>query len=148
MIYVAALRAKHLDKQIEVTGRVIEISEVRPQATSAKFKCIKCGQILVVEQEERKLLEPSRCPCGHDGEFKLLSKEMTDAQRVLLQQENSILNVFLRGKLCAVERQKIIIEGNNIFVKGILKEVPVALDDGTISTRFDLALEASEIRKA
>lgn len=152
--YIRAIRAKHLDKLLTVEGIVRQASEVRPQVVNARFECPNCGAILSVLQIERKFREPSRCSCGWKGNFKLLSKEMVDAQRLVVEESPDSLdggeqprrlNVFLKEDLVDVKMEKRTTPGSRIRIHGVLKEVPVPLQTGSISTRFDIALEANNI---
>ena len=102
---IRAIRAKHLDKILTVEGIIRQASEVRPQVVNARFECPNCGAILSVLQIERKFQDPSRCSCGWKGNFKLLSKEMVDAQRLVIEESPDTLeggeqprriNVFLK----------------------------------------------------
>src|SRR3989344_2064005 len=107
-IPVRAIRAKQLDKLLWVEGIVRQASEVRPQVVNAKFECPNCGAVLSVLQIDKKFREPSRCSCGWKGNFKLLSKEMIDAQRLSIEESPDSLeggeqprrlNVFLQEDL-------------------------------------------------
>jgi len=149
---VRAIRAKHLDRLVAVEGIVRQASEVRPQVVNARFECPNCGAILGVLQIERKFREPSRCSCGWKGNFKLLTKEMVDAQRLVIEESPDSLeggeqprrlNVFLKEDLVDVRMEKRTTPGSRVKIYGVLKEVPVPLQTGAISTRFDIALEAN-----
>src|SRR3989338_648396 len=85
-IKIKEIRAKHLDQFIAIEGIVRQSSDVRPQVVNARFECPTCGAILSVLQIDRKFREPSRCSCGRKGLFKLLSKEMVDAQRLVIEE--------------------------------------------------------------
>lgn len=91
-VAVRNIRAKHLDKLLWVEGIVRQASDVRPQVVNAKFECPNCGAILSVLQIGRKFSEPSRCSCGWKGNFKLTSKEMVDAQRVVIEESPDSLD--------------------------------------------------------
>ncbi|MCA9485646.1 MAG: minichromosome maintenance protein MCM [Nanoarchaeota archaeon] len=151
-VMVRAIRAIHLDKLVSVEGIVRQASEVRPQVVNARFECPNCGAILSVLQIERKFREPSRCSCGWKGNFKLLSKEMVDAQRLVIEESPDALeggeqprriNVFLKEDLVDVRMEKKTTPGSKVKIYGVLKEVPVPLQTGAISTRFDIAIEAN-----
>jgi len=147
------IRAKHLDQFLETEGIIRQSSDVRPQVVNAKFECPNCGAILSVLQIDRKFREPSRCSCAWKGNFKLLSKEMVDAQRLVVEESPDALeggeqprriNVFLKEDLVDPRMEDKATPGTKVKVCGILKEVPVPLQTG-ISTRFDIALEANNI---
>ncbi len=147
------IRAKHLDQFISIEGIVKQASDVRPQVVNARFECPSCGAILSVLQVDRKFREPSRCSCQWKGSFKLLSKEMVDVQRLVIEESPDSLeggeqprriNVFLKEDLVDPKMEERTTPGSKVKIHGVLKEVPVPLPTG-ISTRFDIALEANNI---
>ncbi len=151
-IDVRDIRAKHLDKLLWIEGIVRQASEVRPQVVDAKFECPNCGAILSVLQLGAKFAEPSRCSCGWKGNFKLLSKEWVDAQRLIIEEAPDSLqggeqprriNVFLKEDLVDPKMEKRTTPGSRVKIYGVLKEVPIPLKTGSISTRFDIAVEAN-----
>ncbi len=151
-IKIKEIRAKHLDQFIAIEGIVRQASDVRPQVVNARFECPTCGAILSVLQIDRKFREPSRCSCGRKGLFKLLSKEMVDAQRLVIEESPDSLDggeqprrmsVFLKEDLVDPKMEDRTTPGSKVRIIGVLKEVPVPLPQGSISTRFDLAVEAN-----
>jgi replicative DNA helicase Mcm len=151
---IGHIRAKHLNKLIAIEGIVRQASDVRPQVINAKFECPTCGTIISVLQIEKKFREPSRCSCGRKGQFRLVSKEMVDAQRIIIEESPESLmggeqprrlQVFLQEDLVEPKMEEKTTPGSRVRVLGILKEVPVPLQTGAISTRFDLAIEANNI---
>ena len=143
------LRHKHLNKLSIVEGRVAAISEVRPQVVEAKFECPSCGTIISVLQVEKKFREPQRCSCGRKGGFTLIHKTLVDAARIIIEdmQEKTDnpykkrVSCFIQGDLTHREKIKVFAPGNEVKVTGVLKEVPIPLPQGSISTRFDYAFE-------
>ena len=153
-IKIRGIRSKHLDQILWVEGIVRQASDVRPQVVNAKFECPNCGAILSVLQVDRKFREPSRCSCQWKGAFKLLSKEMVDVQRLVIEESPDSLdggeqprriNIFLKEDLVDPKMEERTTPGSKIRIYGILKEVPVPLQTGSISTRFDIAIEANNI---
>jgi len=153
-IKVRNIRAKHLNTLISVEGLVRQASDVRPQVINAKFECPSCGTIISVLQIERRFREPSRCSCGRKGQFTLVSKEMVDAQRIVIEESPESLtggeqprriSVFLKEDLVEPIMEEKTTPGSRVKIIGVLKEVPVPLQTGAISTRFDLAIEANNI---
>ncbi|MEM3074926.1 MAG: minichromosome maintenance protein MCM [Candidatus Pacearchaeota archaeon] len=152
-IRIRNIRSKHLNKFIWVEGIVRQASEVRPQVVSARFECPSCGTIISVLQLEKKFKEPSRCSCGRKGFFKLVSKQMVDAQRLVIEESPESLiggeqprriNVFLKEDLVDPKMEERTTPGSKIKIFGVLNEVPVPLTQG-ISIRFDLAIDANNI---
>ncbi len=150
-VKIRNIRAKHLDQLLSIEGIVRQASDVKPQVVNARFECPSCGAILSVLQVDRKFHDPSRCSCNWKGNFKLLSKEMVDVQRLVIEESPDSLDggeqprriiVFLKEDLVDPKMEKHSTPGSRVKVFGVLKEVPVPLQTG-ISTRFDIALEAN-----
>ena len=153
-VLIRNIRAKHLGKFIWIEGIVRQASDVRPQVVSAKFECPSCGTVISVLQLEKKFKEPTRCSCGRKGFFKLISKQMVDAQRIVIEESPESLtggeqprrmNIFLKEDLVEPRMEERTTPGSRIKVFGVLSEVPVPLQTGAISTRFDLAIEANNL---
>jgi len=153
-VKIRNIRAKHLNKFVWVEGIVRQASDVRPQVVSAKFECPSCGTIISVLQLEKKFKEPSRCSCGRKGFFKLTSKQMVDAQRLVVEESPESLsggeqprrlNIFLKEDLVEPRMEERTTPGSKIRIFGVLNEVPVPLPTGSVSTRFDLAIDANNI---
>lgn len=148
------LRSKHLNELISVEGIIRQASDVRPQVVNAKFECPSCGTVLQVLQTEKKFREPVRCSCGRRGGFKLITKEMVDTQRLVIEETPESLsggeqpkriNIFVKEDLVEPKMEEKTTPGSRIKVMGVLKEVPVPLHGGGLSTRFELAIEANNI---
>lgn len=153
-IKIRNLRSRNLNEIVVVEGIVRQASDVRPQVVNAKFECPSCGTVLSVLQIEKKFREPMRCSCGRRGNFKLISKEMVDTQRLVIEEAPETLtggeqpkriNIFLKEDLVEPNMEEKTTPGSRVKVMGILKEVPVPLQSGGLSTRFELALEANNI---
>ncbi|MDP1729364.1 MAG: hypothetical protein Q8L27_04130 [archaeon] len=151
---IGHIRAKHLNKFLAIEGIVRQASDVRPQVVIAKFECPTCGTIISVMQIEKKFREPSKCSCGRKGQFNLKSKEMVDAQRLIIEEPPEMLYggeqprrlaVFLQEDLVEPKMEQKTTPGSRVRVIGILKEVPIPLPTGSISTRYDLAIEANNV---
>lgn len=153
-IPIRDIRSIHLDKFIAVEGIIRQSSNVRPQVISARFECPSCGNTITMLQNESKLKEPSRCTCGRRGKFRQLSKELVDAQKIVVEEsaqtleggaEPKRLSIFLREDLVEPSMEKKTTPGRNVIVTGILKELPVPARDGGISVRFDIIMNANFI---
>ncbi len=153
-IKIRNIRSRHLNELIVVEGIIRQASDVRPQVVNAKFECPSCGTIISVLQIEKKFREPSRCSCGRRGGFRLVSKEMVDTQRLIIEESPESLtggeqpkriNVFVKEDLVEPRMEEKTTPGAKIRVMGVLKEVPVPLSTGGLSTRFELAIEVNNI---
>jgi len=148
------LRAKHLNHIIQIEGIVRQASEVRPQVVNAKFECPACGTIISVLQVESKFREPVRCSCGRKGQFRLISKEMVDAQRLVVEESpESIeggaqprrINIWLKEDLVEPKMEEKTTPGSRVAIIGILKEIARHTQTGGTMTRYDIAIEANNI---
>ncbi|MBU4069413.1 MAG: hypothetical protein KJ646_00350 [Nanoarchaeota archaeon] len=153
-IKIRNLRSRHLNEMIVIEGIIRQASDVRPQVVNAKFECPSCGTVISVLQIEKKFREPSRCSCGRRGGFKLISKEMVDTQRLVIEESPESLsggeqpkriNVFVKEDLVEPKMEEKTTPGSRIKVIGILKEVPVPLTSGGLSTRFELAIDVNNL---
>ena len=154
VIMIRNIRSDHIGKFIFVEGVVRQKSDVRPQVTAAKFECPVCGNIINVLQLNGNFKEPSKCGCGRKGKFMMLSKELVDAQGIVLEEvpENleggeqpKRMNIFLKDDLVSPLSERKTNPGSKINIVGIIKEVPIILKTGSKSTRFDLMIEANYI---
>ena len=153
-IMVREVRSKNLGSFLTIEGVVRQKSDVRPQVTSARFECPNCGNIIGVIQLDKKFKEPTRCGCGRKGKFRLISKELVDAQGLFLEEapedleggeQPKRINVFLKRDLVSPMSDKKTNPGSKIRVNGIVKEDPIILRTGGQSTRFDLLFEANYV---
>lgn len=151
-IKIRNIRSKHLNKFIQMAGIVRQKSDVRPQVTSAQFECPSCGNIINILQLDSKFKEPSRCSCGRKGKFRLLGKELVDAQKLVLEEAPEDLsggeqpkrvNVFLKKDLVSPISDKKTNPGTKLKIVGEIKEVPIILTSGGISTRYDLMVDGN-----
>ena len=154
LIKIREIRSKHLDRMLWIEGIIRQASDVRPQVVNAKFECPNCGALLSVMQIDNKFREPSRCTCGWKSSFRLLSKEMVDTQRLVLEESPDSLeggeqprriSVFLQEDLVDPKMEERTTPGSKVKIFGVLKEVPIPLKTGSISTRYDIAIEANNI---
>jgi replicative DNA helicase Mcm len=153
-VFIRDIRSNHLDKFMFIEGIVRQSSDVRPQVTSARFECPSCGNIITILQLDSKFKEPSRCSCGRRGSFKLISKDLVDAQRLILEEipeslqggeQPKRLSVFLKEDLVEPKMEKRTTPGSKVIAYGIIKEVPILLRTGAQSIRYDLMMEANNI---
>ena len=153
-ISIKNIRSEHLGKLITLDGIVRQASDVRPQVVSAKFECPSCGNNISILQIDTRFKEPVRCSCGRRGKFRLVSKDLVDAQRLVLEESPESLeggeqpkriSVFLKEDLVEPIMEKKTTPGSLVRVVGMIKEVPVFLKTGAQSIRFDLMIEANFI---
>ncbi len=153
-ISIKDIRSNHIGKLFSIEGIVRQKSDVRPQVTVAKFECPSCGNVMSVIQVDTAFKEPFKCGCGRKGKFRLLDKELVDAQRLVLEENTEDLeggeqpkrmSVYLRSDLVSPFSEKKTNPGSKIRVIGQIKEVPVILRTGGKSTTFDLMIDANNV---
>jgi len=151
-IKIRNIRSKHIGKLIEFEGVVRQKTDVRPQVVSASFECPSCGNVINIIQTEQKFKEPTQCACGRKGNFKVLSKDLIDVQRIVLEESTDELdggeqpkrfNLLLRHDLVSPISDKKTNPGSKIKVVGIVTEVPINLHSGGKSVDFELLLEGN-----
>jgi replicative DNA helicase Mcm len=150
---IGEIRSSHIGKLLVLDGIVRRKSDVRPQVTKTEFECPNCGRIISVLQTETTFKEPRSCGCGRKGNFRLLEKELVDAQSMVLEEAPEMLEggdqprrmgIFLKEDLVSPISEKRTNPGNRIRVVGILKEVPV-VKHGSRLTNFDLHIDTNHI---
>ncbi|MBW2970229.1 minichromosome maintenance protein MCM [Candidatus Woesearchaeota archaeon] len=153
-VMIRNIRSKHINKLLGFEGVVRNKSEVRPQVAAAKFECPSCGNTHSILQLDNKFQEPTRCSCGRKGKFKLVSKELVDAQMMVLEEvpeqleggeQPKRMNVLLKNDLVSPLTEKRTNPGARVAVTGQVKEVPIFLRSGGQSTKFDLFIESNHL---
>jgi replicative DNA helicase Mcm len=153
-VMIKDIRSKHINKFLFAKGLVRQKSDVRPQVTTARFECPSCGNVITILQLDTKFKEPERCGCGRKGKFRLLSKELVDAQKIVLEEapedleggeQPKRMDIFLKSDLVSPISEKRTNPGSKVIVYGILKEVPIPAKEGGKLTRFDLMIEANYV---
>ncbi|HLP80117.1 MAG TPA: minichromosome maintenance protein MCM [Acidobacteriota bacterium] len=152
-VMIRNLRSIHLNKLLYIEGVVRQKSDVRPKMVNAKFECPSCGNEIFVAQNEEKLKSPVRCPkCKHQGKFRLLDKELIDAQGMILEemtvyleggQQPKRLKVYLQEDLVSPMSDKKTNPGTSIRIIGILKEIAKQSKDGGKLTTYEYLFEAN-----
>jgi len=152
-IQIRNIRSNKIDMLISIEGLVRQKSDVRPQVISARFECPGCGNIITVLQTDTAFKEPTRCSCGRKGHFRLVSKEMVDAQRIVLEEapedleggeQPKRLAIFLKHDLVSPISDKKTNPGSKIKAVGIVKELAIE-QHGIKSTKFDLFLDTNYV---
>ncbi|MBI4159227.1 ATP-binding protein [Candidatus Woesearchaeota archaeon] len=153
-IAIRNIRSANINRLMYIEGIVRQSSDVRPQVTSAKFECPSCGNTISILQLETRFKEPSRCTCGRRGKFRLISKNLVDAQRLVLEEapealeggeQPKRLSVFLKEDLVEPKMERKTTPGTKVRVYGIVKEVPIMLRTGAQSIRYDLMMDSNFI---
>ncbi|MEM2874100.1 MAG: minichromosome maintenance protein MCM [Candidatus Nanoarchaeia archaeon] len=153
-IKIRDIRGKHLGQVILTEGLIRQASDIRPRVTFATYSCPSCGAQILVEQTGNKFREPTKCACGRSGKFKLVDKKLVDVQRLIVEEAPESLEggeqpkriaIFLEEDLLDPKLEKKHYPGNKVQIIGVVKEVPIPLKTGGISTTYDLCIEANNI---
>ena len=151
-IMIRNIRSRDIGKFVNIEGTIRQKSDVRPQVTSARFECPSCGHIITVLQLEANFKEPTKCGCGRKGKFHLISKDLVDAQRIVLEESHEDLEgggqpkrlaFFLKEDLVSPLSDQKTSPGSRIMINGVVKEIPLTNPSGTRLTRYDLIVEAN-----
>jgi replicative DNA helicase Mcm len=151
-LMIRNIRATNLGKLLVMEGIVRQKSEVRPQLTTAKFECPSCGNTITIFQTDNKFKEPTKCSCGRKGRFRMVGKELVDAQGMVLEEipeqieggaQPKRLNVLLKNDLVRPLTERRTNPGSRIVVVGVVKEIPIFLKSGGQSTKFDIFVDAN-----
>lgn len=153
-VEIRKIRAEHLGKFISVEGLVRKATEVRPRLVTAKFKCMRCGKEIFMEQDGLQFREPLECDpeqggCGRtvgSTRFKLITEEsvFVDTQKIEIQEAPE----GLRGgaepqRLVAFAEDDItghIFPGDRVVLNGTLRSAQKS--GGQMrSTLFDINLD-------
>jgi len=99
-IGIRDIRSKNMGQFITVEGLVRKSNEVRPKVLIAAFKCMRCGHVTNVHQEELNIREPLECEKQEDGgggcgrvagstKFKLVKELSTfvDTEKIEIQEK-------------------------------------------------------------
>jgi len=153
-VMIRDIRSKQLGHLLRIEGVIRQKSDVRPLVVTAKFECPSCGNVLTILQLENSFKEPTKCGCGRKGKFRMLSKELCDAQRLVIEEipeeieggaQPKRMNVFLKNDLVSPLTEKKTNPGSKIVISGVVKEIPIFLRTGSQSTRFDLIIEGNYV---
>jgi DNA replicative helicase MCM subunit Mcm2 (Cdc46/Mcm family) len=111
-----------IDKKKEIIGYVEKEGKPYLKIISSKWECPSCGTIITTINESIRLKEPSRCSCGRRGGFKILDKEVIEAQDLLVMEKdtNFVYKVYLTGR-DLIDKQRNPVNGFRKF-KGIIKD--------------------------
>jgi len=153
-VSIRNIRSVHLSKLVFTDGIIRQASDVRPKVTYATFECPGCGALILVEQTGTQFREPAKCSCGRKGKFKVKEKKLVDVQRIIIEEAPEDLEggeqpkriaVFLEEDLVSPDVEKRHYPGNKVKIAGIVKEVPIPLKTGGVSTTYDLLVDANSV---
>ncbi|WP_207586653.1 LAGLIDADG family homing endonuclease [Halomontanus rarus] len=86
---IREIRARHMNKLVQVHGIVRKATDVRPKIEEAAFECQLCGTLTRVPQSSGDFQEPHECQgCERQGPFRVNfdQSEFVDAQKLRIQE--------------------------------------------------------------
>ncbi len=143
-----ARQSQYVGKLIEVEGRVMMQTDIRPRFYQAAFKCQRCGELNFIQQDGVYFAEPFECQnnsCGRRGPFKLSyeDSESTDSQTIYIESamgDAVQLTVILDKPLCAYPWER---DAKFVRVVGVLNVQQVTKNR---QKEFDFVLNACSIK--
>ncbi|MCC6027892.1 MAG: minichromosome maintenance protein MCM [Archaeoglobus sp.] len=148
-VLIRNLRSIHISKFVAIEGIVRKVTEVRPRVVSAAFKCLECGSLSYVSQDESLLRYPNQCACGGKRFVFMPENSISvDSQRVRIQEypENlrggeqpQSIDVILEADIAGTVNP-----GDRIIVNGIVRARPRGIQQRKL-THLDLFVEGNSI---
>jgi len=132
---------KDIDKKIKINCSITEFNKPYLKVKNAKFECPSCGTVLSVLQLDNKFREPTRCGCGRRGGFRVLSKEVIEAQDIKIREKDSGFEykVYIEGQKI-VDKLKKLTENDFLKLKGMVRG-----EYKKNSTKGEYVIDAKEI---
>ncbi len=143
--------AEHIGRLVMVNGIIVRATAVLPLLIRSAYRCMSCGEMILLEQTDQFLRTPSECPsCNRRRGFELVPKESVfiDSQRLTIQERPEELppgqlprqiNVELRDDIVDTARP-----GDRASLTGFLGLLR-RQGRGGILRVFDFVLEANNI---
>jgi replicative DNA helicase Mcm len=143
--------AEHIGRLVLVNGIIVRATAVLPLLIKSAYRCVSCGEMILLEQTDEFLRTPSECPsCNRRRGFELVPKESVfiDSQRLTIQERPEELppgqlprqiNVELRDDIVDTARP-----GDRASLTGFLGLLRRQGRGGVLRV-FDFVLEANNI---
>ena len=114
---------KDIDKKISINCSITEFNKPYLKVKSAKFECPSCGTVMAVLQLDNKFRQPTRCSCGRRGGFRVLSKELVEAQDIKIREKESGFEykVYIEGQKI-IDKLKELTENDFLKLKGLVRD--------------------------
>lgn len=131
------IRSKDIGKLISLTGYIRKISDVLHGVSSMRFECGNCGNVVSVLQIDNKIPKPKTCSCGGKGNFRLLTKEIYDLQKIMIEEDPSVLGntqkprrilVLMKNDLCQTKIDSRLQPSRKVQVSGMIYETQIKPD--------------------
>lgn len=114
---------KDIGKEKEIICMISKVEKPYLKVKSAKFECPSCGTLISVLQIEKKFKQPTRCSCGRRGGFKVISKELIEAQDIFIREKetNFEYKAYIEGQ-DIIDKLKDIEDTNFLTIKGDVED--------------------------
>lgn len=153
VLQVEEIKTRHINKFVQVEGRITTQSIARTKVLTAAFKCQRCDDITYMEQEMERFVEPFECQndiCGRKGPFKLLPEPESvtaDGQVITLTSLKGQVSIDVRllGSSCEPPWVR---DGKVVRVCGIVRSYQTISRTGTKSNNFDWMVDMNSIELA
>ena len=148
------LRSEHINRLTTLDGVVRRASDVKPEVSIAKWKCLECGNVMNVFQKERILRQPQSCDeCGSKKKMELADRELKDMRFIVVEdpfetattERRGNIPVYLTDDLTTPKMQARTEPGTRLLITGTLKELKKVVQ-GKIKTQLDTYFEASHVQ--
>ncbi len=158
-VMIREIRSEHLGKLIFLEGLVRRKTDVRPRLTYIEYLCTNpsCSfseDKLRIPQVEDKTKTLKTCPKCKSG-IEIINKELIDSQNLVLEELSDHLdnaadqpkriNVMLQGDLVSPFKDSKTNPGSQVYVVGIVREIPIPTRTGAESVNYDLIIDANYI---
>lgn len=134
-----------IGKKKDIICSISKINKSYLKVKSAKFECHSCGTILTAIQVDEKFRQPSRCACGRRGGFKVISKELIEAQDIVVleKETNFEYKAYIEGQEI-IDKLKSMEDPNFVTVKG---EIADEYKKNSTKGEFVIIVESVEQKK-
>lgn len=153
------IRSEHLGKLVIIEGLVRRKSDVRPRLQYLEYLCISpdcpySQEKLKIPQSEEKAKTIKTCPrCKSPVE--VMNKILIDSQNLVLEEipeqldtaadQPKRINVLLQNDLVSPFKDAKTNPGSQVYVIGIVEEVPLVTKTGVESINYDIVINGNFI---
>jgi len=125
------IRARDIGKLFAITGYIRRISDVQHEIITARFECYNCGNVLNIEMLNGMFRHPDNCACGRKQKFRIVSKEINDLQKLVLEEDPAMLKptqrprsmlIYLKADLCREEIDSVLQPSKKVKVVGVIED--------------------------
>ncbi len=125
------IRSKDVDKLIVIEGYVRRIAPIQHEIVIGTFRCPSCDNKVNILMKDGLFKSPTSCSCGRKGKFTLVSKEIRDIQKLVVEddpllvkppQKPGSIMINLANDLCRTGIDKFLQPSKKIKITGMLKD--------------------------